>query len=143
MTGRLEESLAIVRKGAEIDPLSPLVTMPVSGHLLFLRRYDEAIAEASKLLRLFPDQRAALGVIQIALWLKGSYEEALAEYRKSMTADLMEIMEAGYKQAGPRGAMRAVAESLATRTKPPYPGALSIAQSYALAGEIDPAFVWL
>ncbi|MGA2260252.1 MAG: protein kinase [Acidobacteriota bacterium] len=143
--GRLEESLALVKKGAELDPQSPLVVGPVAGHLGFVRRFDDQVEEARKLQRMFPDSLFGSTFLRYALWHKGLYDQAMAEYRLAWKNDsaLLKALDQGYATGGSRGAMRAVAETLVARSKLSAISPLSIADFYAQAGEVDPAFEWL
>jgi serine/threonine protein kinase/tetratricopeptide (TPR) repeat protein len=143
--GRLEESLAVVKEGAELDPLSPLVVGPVGGHLNFLRRYDEAIEFARRFQIKFPDSAFGGALLRSAFWHTDRYEEALAYYRDAWRGDavLLQALENGYAKAGPRGAMRGAADLLAARSKSGYVRPIETAKYYAMAGDADPAFEWL
>lgn len=143
--GSLEESLAWVKKGAAIDPKSPLVVAPVLGHLEFARRYDEVVEESRRFQSMFPDSPWGHAILLLALWHKGMYEQALKEYRVQWKNDseLLKAFEAGFARAGPHGAMRAAAQTLAARSKLQYVDPATIASYYAMAGDADPAFQWL
>jgi TolB-like protein len=143
--GRLEESLAVVKEGAELDPLSPLAVGPVGGHLNFLHRYDDVIEFARRFQSKFPDSAFGGSLLRGALWHAGRYNEALAYYRDAWRSDaeLLQALEKGYAKAGPRGAMRGVGDLLAARSKSGYVGPLDIARHYAMSGDANPAFEWL
>jgi TolB-like protein len=143
--GDLEESLSWVEKGAKLDPLSPMIVFPVMGHLLFLRRWDDVVKEADRFRNIFPSNAVAGTFLRTALWQKGLFEQAIEEYRAAWKdePELLKVFEAGFAKAGPHGAMRAVAETLADRAKSGYQDPVAIAQYYALAGDADPAFQWL
>jgi tetratricopeptide (TPR) repeat protein len=143
--GDLEESVRQVELGRQCDPLSPITIVPVVGHLVFADRYDEAIAEADKMLELFPEYRQIHSFRASALWHRGSYEEALAEYRKGRGGEsvLSEAMEQAYRERGPRAAMRAGADFLAARYGTSRVDPLTVASYYAAAEEKDLAFEWL
>jgi tetratricopeptide (TPR) repeat protein len=142
VTGDLNESVRQVELGRQCDPLSQITLVPVVGHLILARRYDEAIAESRRILKLFPDYGAVRGFLFTALWQKGSYEQALEERDKiAGNGAIVAAMRRGYGEKGPRGAMRAAADYLVSRPAPGNP--LSIASYYAAAGEEDLAFQWL
>lgn len=143
--GHAEESLALVEKGAKLDPQSPLVVGPVAGHLGFLRRFDDQMVEARRFQKMFPDSIFGINFLRYALWHKGLYDEAMAQYRLSWKEDreMLNALNQGYARAGPRGAMRGIAETLAARSKQGYGHLIEIAQYYARAGEADAAFQWL
>jgi len=57
--GRADESIEIVEKAKEIDPLSPVSCVGLAGSLYFARRYDEAIKHIQEGSRLIPTILAA------------------------------------------------------------------------------------
>ncbi len=73
------------------------------------------------------------------------YDDAMALDRRVFAddAELLQNLNQGFAKAGPRGAMRAVADTLAARYEPDGGHSLSIAEYYAMAGEVDSAFAWL
>ena len=82
--GRLEEGLSAMQEALALDPLSALFSGWVARMLVYLRRYDEAIAQchhAGELDVHYP---------RVYLWLghaymgKKQYEKALAAYQKSV-----------------------------------------------------------
>jgi TolB-like protein/predicted Ser/Thr protein kinase len=142
--GRLEESLDYVRRGKDIDPLSPLIVLPVAGHLAFLGRYDEAIQEARKFLEIQPNAPWAQGTIENALWYKGEEEKSFHMMRaETEDKDLIALLDRGHAKGGPRGAMRALADSLVAQSRSRYVGPLGIAAAYAEARQTEQAFQWL
>jgi serine/threonine-protein kinase len=144
--GKLEESLAWVEKGAKLDPLSPLIVGPVIGHLQFLRRWDDVIEKSRNFQSMFPDSRMfGIGSLRVGLWHKELYVQAMDELRKEWKNDgeLLKAFEEGFAEAGPHGAMRAAAETLAARSRVRYQEPIAVAQFYAQAGDADSAFQWL
>jgi TolB-like protein len=140
VVGDLDGSVRQVELGRQCDPLSQLTLEPVVGHLVYARRYDEAIVEAREILKLHPDYDAVRMFLSDALWQRGSYEESLEERGKMAGSNIVAVMRQGYRARGHRGAMRAAADYLANRAS----GApLVVASYYALAGEKDLAFPWL
>ncbi|HEX6065507.1 MAG TPA: tetratricopeptide repeat protein, partial [Longimicrobiales bacterium] len=82
--GRLDEGLSAMQEALALDPLSALFSGWVARMLVYLRRYDEAIAQcqhAGELDVHYP---------RVYLWLghaymgKQEYEKALAAYQKSV-----------------------------------------------------------
>jgi len=79
--GRIEESLPIIHRAHELDPLSYVVTTHVGTHYLWLRREDQAVAWFRKALELSPDfYMAHWGLARVHL-ARGRYDEALRELR--------------------------------------------------------------
>jgi TolB-like protein/tetratricopeptide (TPR) repeat protein len=145
VTGRLEESLEQVRVARDANPASPTAQMIVLFHTAATRRADATRREARLTLERFP-QMAGLAHWHLGdlLWRERKYEEALAEYRLAMGPDF-EAFAAGFRRAGPRGALLAHAERLSkmAREAGRSPDWLGIAGCYAEAGRADQAFTLL
>jgi serine/threonine protein kinase/tetratricopeptide (TPR) repeat protein len=143
---RLDESVEQCLLGRKSNPLSPLSNAVVVGHLYIARRYEEAVAEAEKLLAVDPDFLAARGFLRWAYWEMGKREEAVEMLRSTAWAKQPKISEAldrGYAAAGPRGAMLAVAHVLDAESDTTFVDPLDIAVFYARGGESKLAMHWL
>jgi TolB-like protein/DNA-binding winged helix-turn-helix (wHTH) protein/Tfp pilus assembly protein PilF len=68
-TGRFDEALAEMKRAAELDPLSPIISSDVGATLFLARRYDQAISQLARTLELYPDFEDA------QIWLARSYEQ--------------------------------------------------------------------
>jgi TolB-like protein/predicted Ser/Thr protein kinase len=145
VTGRLEESVNQVKIGRSYEPTSPLAQVVVLFHTMMTHRYDEVIVEARRTVAAFPKFRMARGVLGEALWRKGRYDEALEQYKQSgADSEELRLMENALYQAGPRAALKAYADSVASQVQAAGRGSpLGVANAYAEAGERDPAFQWL
>ena len=146
LSGRLEESLVQVRRAQAIDPFTPTSNLPVPVHLYMMRRYDEAIAESQELLKTDPNYPVGW-LLTLVYWQNGMFQEALAEYRKTLTrmndTGLLEALANGNSESGPRGAMRAMADEMAARSKMGHVDPFKVSSTYAQAGEVDQAIEWL
>jgi TolB-like protein/DNA-binding winged helix-turn-helix (wHTH) protein/Tfp pilus assembly protein PilF len=69
VTGRFDEALVEMKRAAELDPLSPIISTDVGVTLYLARRYDQAIPHLARTLELYPDYEAA------EIWLARSYEQ--------------------------------------------------------------------
>jgi serine/threonine protein kinase len=143
VTGDMNGSVREVELGRQCDPLSQMALAPVVGHLYFARRYDEAIAEAERMLKANPDYAMIRSLFMWALWGRGAYERALEEQRTISGGDvgLAMAMRRGYENGGPRVAMRAAGDFYAGQPAAADP--LRTASCYASAGEADLAMTWL
>ena len=56
---------------------------------------------------------------------------------------MLEALTRGNAESGPRGAMRALADEMAARSKVSYVDPFKISSTYAQAGEVNLAFEWL
>jgi TolB-like protein/DNA-binding winged helix-turn-helix (wHTH) protein len=69
LTGRFNEALAEMKRAAELDPLSPIISTDVGVTLYLARRYDQAIQQLARTLELYPDY------LEAQIWLARSYEQ--------------------------------------------------------------------
>jgi eukaryotic-like serine/threonine-protein kinase len=146
VTGRLEESVEQVKLGRSYEPTSPVAQVVVLFHTLATHRYDEVIADARRTIAAFPKFEMARGVLGDALWKKGRYDEALEEYKlmSGTGSETLRLMENELRRAGPRAALKANADFVASRVKTTGRGnPFGVAGAYAEAGERDLAFEWL
>jgi tetratricopeptide (TPR) repeat protein len=68
-TGRFDEALAEMKRAAELDPLSPIISSDVGATLFLARRYGQTISQLTRTLELHPDFEDA------QIWLAQSYEQ--------------------------------------------------------------------
>jgi serine/threonine protein kinase/Tfp pilus assembly protein PilF len=80
--GRLEESLRMISRAAELDPISQAILKDHGLTLYYKRQYDEAIEMASKTLELDPNYAAAHRLLSLAYQGKGRFDEAIVENEK-------------------------------------------------------------
>ena len=148
ITGRSEEAMAQGEKALELDPLNPLFrSLYANGILLYVHRYDDAIAQAREVLRTSPDHPAA----QYALWYaysnKGMYKEALSSARAFWInsypdASLADAFDRGYAEAGYPLAMKRAADALAAYSRQASVIPSDIAGLYEQAGDKEHALEW-
>lgn len=82
--GRLDDAVAAIRRGQELDPLSARATMDVGWVLLRARRYADAAAQARKTLELEPRMLEATACLAEALVALGQRREAVELTRRVM-----------------------------------------------------------
>jgi len=73
-----------LRRGEELDPLSPIIGTNLGDSLVFSGRYDEAIAQYRRTLVSNPGFAYAHRALGWAYGSKGMYPEAIAETRTSI-----------------------------------------------------------
>ena len=76
---RHDEASVKIKRALELDPLNALPQTVYGGHLLFRGRYDEAIDQYQKTLKLEPNYSMVHNGLWAAYHLKGMFEEALVE----------------------------------------------------------------
>ncbi|HTA23412.1 MAG TPA: tetratricopeptide repeat protein [Terriglobales bacterium] len=82
--GRHEESLARIKKGHELDPLSLIINVAVGWASYFARRYDEAIEQLRRTVELDPNYPVTYWILGLLLRKTGCYELAITEGQKGV-----------------------------------------------------------
>jgi eukaryotic-like serine/threonine-protein kinase len=153
LLGRQEESVAEIRKAADVDPLSIPVRNMLAGRLAANGHCDEAIAEDKKTIELNPNA-THLGLLH-QRWsycyaVQGEDKKAFEEELQMKLADgaapqEIEELRRVYAASGRKGIWRRqLQELLAMWDKDHWhdtPG--NIAVMYANLGEMDKAFEWI
>jgi Flp pilus assembly protein TadD len=80
--GRLEESLRMISRAAELDPVSQAILKDKGLALYYNRQYDKAIETARTTLELDPNYAAAHRLLSLAYQAKEEFDEAIAENEK-------------------------------------------------------------
>lgn len=144
---RSKEWAPEMQRVQELDPLNPFFQCFYGWHLVYLKRYDEAITIMRKAVAAEPGFSSAHMGLWGAFYKKGMYEEALAEADKFYTAlndrEVQDALRRGKVEGGYRRAMHNGAEVLARRARQNYVPGVRIARLYAHAGEGDQAIGWL
>lgn len=83
MIGRHEASRQFMRRALDLDPLNAVTGTLASELLLYAHRYDEAEAQARRVLELEPTHARAHGMLAWVHELRGQGEEAANEYGRS------------------------------------------------------------
>jgi len=143
---RSDEWKVHVERALELDPLNFFFQCFYGWHLLYLRRYDEAVAELRKARRNEPNFPAAHLRLWGAFREKGMREEAAAEARTFFEVlgdkEVVQALQSGYA-AGYSVAMRAATETLSERSHLTYVQPTQIARLCGHAGDKDHASQWL
>ena len=145
--GHPEEWKKHLGRTLELDPLNFFYQCFNGWHLLYLCRYDEAIAELRKALRSEPHLPAAHLRLWSAYYGKGMHEEAVEAAKTFFEAlgdkEVVQALQRGYADAGYSGAMCVAAETLVERSHSTYVQPTQIARLYAHAGDKEHALDWL
>jgi len=145
--GHPQEWKTHIDRALKLDPLNFFFQCFYGWQLLYLRRYDEAIAELRKALRTEPNLPAAHLRLWSAYYGKGVHEEAVAAAKTFFETlgdkEVVQALHRGYTDAGYSGAMRLAAETLTERSRFTYVQPTQIARLYAHAGDRDHALEWL
>jgi TolB-like protein len=146
--GRLPEALESIQRGQQIDPLAAPRRHEVAMCYVWMRQYDQAIAESKKALELDPNFLNAYAELSKALAEKGMYDEAIAELRKApnfLQGTPLFLGQLGYAHAmaGKRVEAEKFVEELRDPARFRYGCAIGIASIQAALGEKEQAFEWL
>ncbi len=136
--------MAQIERAVELDPRNSFSQGIYGINLMFVGRYDDAIAQLRNTVMMVPSHRPWLWH---ALHQERMFEEALSEARRFFAMighiEAAEALERGYAEAGYREAMRRAADTLAARSEQTYVAAILIAALYVCAGERERALEWL
>ena len=146
--GRDAEATAAMKRGIELDPLSPLYTAWLGGLYWTIGRDGEAIVQAQKALDLAPDFPVGLYVLGGAYAEVGRFDEAIETYREALkkypNQSFTWSLAGVYARAGRRAEARELMADLESGA--PLRDAMDpwfIAGAYVLLGEHDEAMKWL
>ena len=150
---RPEDSIAEIRKAAEVDPLSVPVRNMLAARYATYGRCDEALAEDHKTLELNPN---ATHMAMLHNRMQGCYEakgmkkEAFEEFIAARTAEgatpkEMQEFRKAFESFGKQGlARKGLRDALARWEKDHWHGdAFAIAMLYEDLGDYDQAFAWI
>ena len=141
------EAEAEARCARELDPLNFLFRCFRGWHLVYLGRYDEAIAQLTQTLETEPNYPAAHLGLWGAFYKKAEYGHALRAARTFFRVlgdeRLSNILTLDGDGAGYANAMERAAGTLADSVGHQHVPALRIARLYAHAGATDRALDWL
>ena len=144
---RTNEWSTEIHRTLELDPFNPFFQCFYGWQLVYVQRYDEAIAQLTKALATEPDFSSAHMGLWGAYYKKGMNDEALAEAIKFFVVlhdhEVADALTRGYAEGGYARAMHLGAEVLATRSKRTHVPAVRIARLYAHAGDKDEVLRWL
>jgi serine/threonine protein kinase/tetratricopeptide (TPR) repeat protein len=82
--GRHEEVMARMKKGQDLDPLSPIINVAVGWAFYHDRRYDEAIEQLRRTVELEPNYPVTYWILGLVLRKTGFYELAFTEGEKAV-----------------------------------------------------------
>jgi len=136
-----------LRRAEQLDPLSPMIGTNIGDTLLLSRRYDEAIAQYKRVLSLDPNFAYARFNLGWGYCVKGMYQEAIVELRKSLelSNDPAAIGYLGLSLAksGRRDEAMKLLNQLKRESAERYVPSFAFALIYIGLNEKEEAFVWL
>jgi serine/threonine-protein kinase len=142
-TGRLDEGIAMVRRGLELDPLSVLLSGDTGQAYYCARRYDEAIQQMQKSI-VDPNDAGANIILGEIYEQKGMYDEAIAAYQKAISASertstILGLLGHAYATSGRRAEALKILAELEEMSTQKYVSPYDMAVLYTGLGEKDRA----
>ncbi len=146
--GRIDDSIAVIRRGLAIDPLLSLTNIDLSSALYAAGRYDEAIAVWNKVIDIDPMANEGFIISAQALERQGKYQAAIDEATRTITVTgrtPFALPPLGYAlaAAGRRDEALKIATELEGMWKRHYFPPTLLALLYTGLGDRDRAFAWL
>src|SRR5262249_819043 len=140
--GRLPEALASIRHGQALDPLAAARRNELAMCYNWMRRYDDAVAEAQKALELDRDFPLSYVELGLALTQKGMCEKAIVELKEALDRGhqhprVKGMLGYAYAMAKNRSKAQKVLEELEKSASKQFSFAMPIARIYAALGEKD------
>src|SRR5438093_4160969 len=145
--GRFDEAIAEMKRAQELDPLSLVINSDVGVTYISARQYGQAIEQLRKTTEMDQGFYYAHWNLGIAYEMKGSLQEALAEYQKArqLTDDprMLALLGHGLAVSGKRDEALRMLDQLKEMAKQRYVPAYSFTIVYVGLGEKDQALQWL
>ena len=142
--GRPKEAMEAIDRALALDPLNPLFQSFYAVDLLYVRRYDDALAAARKA----PDNPVAANVVWWAYSLKKMQKETYAAVKAYLQMtygdkNIEDALDRGYAEGGYQEAARRAAAALIARGGTSFVSPFDAAGLYVDAGEKTLALDWL
>ena len=147
MAGQFDRAIAEVKRAVELDPVSPIIHAELGTVYMVARRYDEAIEELRNTVEMYPEFYWARRFLGLALELKGSTRDAIAEYERALelSDDPVVLAFVAHAEAttGRQNEAREILARLTEAAKTRYVSPYAFAVIHLALGEKDQALDWL
>jgi DNA-binding winged helix-turn-helix (wHTH) protein/tetratricopeptide (TPR) repeat protein len=146
-TERFDESLVVIKRARELDPLSLTLATALGLPFYYKRQYDRAIEQYQMTVEVEPNFTLARYYLGSALAQKGMYDEAIAEFK--MVAPLeyipqvLALLGHAYAASGKKQEALVILDRLRELSKQRYVSPYNFAIVYAGLGAVGQAFKWL
>ncbi|HUE85812.1 MAG TPA: protein kinase, partial [Vicinamibacterales bacterium] len=144
---RPEEAVSEAQRAMQLDPLNAFVQALYGTVLHFVRRHDEAIVQHQSALKTSPGFPVAQCGLWSALIMLGRRDQALSAASACLVqtygTEITDAVARGSAADGYPGAMRRVADLLASGVKGTYVPPIDVFTTYLNAGQKDLALEWL
>jgi adenylate cyclase len=144
---RPDEAMVEARRSLELDPFNGLFKSLYGVDLLFVHRFDDAIAQFDAALVTNPTDGVALPSLISAHHHKREYRQALEALSRYASAvgysEVTSYLARTAADADYSVTMRRAADTLAARSRKTFVGPWDLASWYAYAGDKDRCLEWL
>jgi len=145
--GRAEEGTLEAERALELDPLNPFYQGLYGIQISLTGGIDDAVTQIRRAHEMAPGFNFGRQSLAYLLGYGGRREESLAELRTHYQIvddrQALEALDRGESSAGYAGAMKAVAEVLAERSRSSWVHSFDVFMLFDLAGEVEQALAWL
>jgi serine/threonine protein kinase/tetratricopeptide (TPR) repeat protein len=147
-SGRSNEAIAELKRGLDLDPLSPVITCDLGWAFYHARQYDRAIDQYRSVLEMDPGFTWSHNLLGWAYLQQSRYKESMTEIQKAVE---MSGREAAYlaslgrvsAASGQREAVAKVLDELNALSKQRYISPYYVAAIYVAMGDKEESFRWL
>ena len=147
IVGRNEEAESEIRQALIVDPFNPLVGALYVACLGFFQRWDDALAEADRVLAVVPDHWLIFQVQRFIYWHKGdlpnAFKATVSLYQTLGNAAVVEALEVSGATGDFETAWARAAETLAGQAEIRFVLPTQIAFLYGMAGDVDNTIDWI
>jgi tetratricopeptide (TPR) repeat protein len=146
--GRFEESVAVAKRGLELEPFSDSSQFWMGVDYFVARRCDLAVEYFQKVLEINPHNTQCLTVLSAAYAWGGQPEKALKPCQEAIASaggaiQILGQVGATYAKIGKKQEAREILQQAEKSWKPDGRSSIWIGAIYAALGEKDAAFDWL
>jgi len=145
--GRFDQAIAEGKRALELDPASPIISASLGAIYKNARRYDEAIAQLRDTVEMHPEFYWAHRFLGVALELKGTNAEAIAEYQRAFELNddpvVLALLAHAEARIGKQNEARQILARLTEEAKTRYVPAYAFSVIHLALGGKDQALDWL
>ncbi len=147
-TGRVDEAEPIIKKGYELDPFSPIITLNAGAIPLIRKQYEQALPYFKKCIELDPFFAPGYGWLGLTYHRMSKHPEAIAQIQKAIELSGRSSEYVGYLgfvlgKSGKREEALKLAKENEDRYRAGTGAAYNIAHIYAGMGDREKVFQWL
>jgi TolB-like protein/tetratricopeptide (TPR) repeat protein/DNA-binding winged helix-turn-helix (wHTH) protein len=146
--GRTQESVSMINRARELDPLSVSVNFSLGWRLYMARQYDQAIEQLHNTIDLEPNFAVAHLILGQAYEKKGLYDQSITELKKAAaisgdTPLTLSSLGHAYAAMGKKAEAQEILTRLLHPTQKKYVSPFYVAVVYGGLGKQEEAMDWL